>query len=115
MKAHLPRRWRASAHAWSAYSRAPFGSQLGPDTWLPCAGLRLGIARTVPAHGFIEVGVWLFGRHDIGQTTVTNVNNLVGEGTHTDHRLGGTMTGLALQVGMRLESPHPWNQGVVEW
>jgi hypothetical protein len=70
-------------------------------------------ARTVPAHGLLEVGLSLFARHDIGQKTVTSVGGVMGEETRTDYRVGGYMAGLALQVGLRLDSPHPWNQGFV--
>jgi hypothetical protein len=87
--------------------------QLGGDTWLPFAGVRLSAARTVPAHGLLEVGFSLFARYDIGQKTVTSVGGFVGEETRTDYRVGGYMAGLALQVGLRLDSPHPWNQGFV--
>jgi hypothetical protein len=86
----------------------------GPDVWLRFAGLRVGAARTVPAHGFVEVGASLFARYDLQQATATRVRNFMGEDGRTDYRLGGFMAGLTLQVGMRLESPHPWNQGVVE-
>jgi hypothetical protein len=71
------------------------GSQAALEVWPPFAGVRLGVARTVPAHGLVEVGASLFGRHDLD-------------------RAGGVLAGLTLQVGIRLESPHPWNQGVVE-
>jgi hypothetical protein len=104
----------AGGHRFSQVGGTLLGRQLGPDKWLPYAGARLGIARTVPAHGFIEIGAWLFGRYDLGQTMVTNVSSSLGEETRTDYRLGGFMTGVALQIGIRLESPHPWNQGVVE-
>jgi hypothetical protein len=87
--------------------------QLGGDTWLPFAGVRVSAARTVPAHGLLEVGLSLFARHDIGQKTVTSVGGVMGEETRTDYRVGGYMAGLALQVGLRLDSPHPWNQGFV--
>lgn len=89
--------------------------QLAPEPWLPFVGLRLGSARMVPAHGFVELGTWLFARYDLRKTTVTAVNNLSGEEAVTDYRIGGFMAGMALQVGLRLESPHPWNQGVAEW
>jgi hypothetical protein len=92
----------------------PFAHQLGPDPWLPFAGVRLGWTRTVPARGLVELGTWLFGRYDLRQTTVTSVSNFSGEETRTDYRVGGFMVGLGLQLGLRLESPHPWNQGVVE-
>jgi hypothetical protein len=81
--------------------------QLGPDTWLPYLGVRLGVARTVPTHGLFEVGAWLFGRYDVGEATVTNVRGFLGEETRTDYRLGGWMCGLALRVGLRLEAADP--------
>ena len=71
------------------------GTQPPLEIWPPFAGVRLGVARTVPAHGIVEVGASLFGRQDLD-------------------RAGGVLAGLTLQVGIRLESPHPWNQGVVE-
>jgi hypothetical protein len=83
----------------------------GPDPWLPFAGVRLGSTRTVPERGFVELGSWLFARYDIRQTTVTSVGNLSGEEARADYRIGGFMVGMALQIGLRLESPHPWNQG----
>jgi hypothetical protein len=101
-------------HRFSQVGATMAGRQLGPDEWLPFAGARLGAARTVPAHGLIELGVWVFGRYDIGQKTVTSVSSFMGEDAPADYRLGGLMTGLAVQIGMRLEGPHPWNQGVVE-
>ena len=50
-----------------------------PNTWLPYLGVRLGVARTVPAHGMFEVGAWLFGRYDVGEATVTNVGTSLQE------------------------------------
>ena len=44
----------------------------------------------------------------------TDTSDPLGEDTRTDYRVGGFMAGLALHVGLRLESPHPWNQGMVE-
>jgi hypothetical protein len=43
----------------------------------------------------------LFGRHDIGQTTVTSVSSgwLGGERTYTDFRLGGFQAGAAFRIG----------------
>jgi hypothetical protein len=102
----------AGGHRFSDVGGAPLGPRLGPDTWLPYAGVRIGAARTVPAHGFLELGLCLFGRYDLGRATVANVTSLDGEGTRSDYRLGGLMTGVAVQLGMRLDSPHPWNQGV---
>ena len=99
----------AGRHRFSNVGGSLFGHQLGPDTWLPYLGVRLGLARTVPAHGLFEVGAWLFGRYDVGEATVTNVSGpLGGEETRTDYRLGGWMGGLALQVGLRLESADPY-------
>jgi hypothetical protein len=70
------------------------GAPPGANTWIPYAGVRLGAARTIPAHGFIEVGVaWL---------------------ARTDDRLDGFMTAVGLEIGVRLEAPHPWNQGTRE-
>ena len=89
----------------------PLERQVGPDPWLPFVGARLGLARTVPARGFVEVGVWAFARYDLQRSAVTGVSTFLGE-TRTDYRVGGLMAGLALQAGLRLESPHPWNQGV---
>lgn len=91
-----------------------FGHQVGADARLPYAGVRLGAARTIPAHGFVEVGLSLFARYDFGQATVTNRGSVMGEETRTDYRLGGLTMALTLEVGIRLEAPHPWNQGVVE-
>jgi hypothetical protein len=104
----------AGGHRFSEVGGTALGRQLGPDTWLPFAGVRLGAARTVPARGFSEIGFWLFGRHDLGQATATYASDVLGAETRTDYRLGGFMAGLALHVGLRLESPHPWNQGVRE-
>jgi hypothetical protein len=98
----------AGRHRFSAVGGSVFGHQLGPDTWLPYLGVRLGVARTIPAHGLFEVGAWLFGRYDIDQATATNVSGLLGEGGRTDYRVGGWMGGLALQVGLRLESAEPY-------
>jgi hypothetical protein len=42
------------------------------------------------------------------------VGTLSGEEARADYRVGGFMAGMALQVGLRLEGPHPWNQGVQE-
>ena len=98
----------AGRHRFSNVGGSLVGHQLGPDTWLPYLGVRLGVARTAPAHGPFEVGAWLFGRYDIGQATVTNVSGPLGAETRTDYRLGGWMGGLALQVGLRLESADPY-------
>jgi hypothetical protein len=87
--------------------------QLGADPWLPFVGVRLGTARTVPVHGFVEVGSWLFARFDLRRTTVTSEVGM-GDAARTDYQVGGFMAGLGLEVGLRLESPHPWNQGTVE-
>jgi hypothetical protein len=84
--------------------------QLGPDPWLPFVGVRVGSTRTIPARGFVELGSWLFARLDLERTTVS----MFREETRTDYRVGGFTAGLAVQVGLRLESPHPWNQGVKE-
>ena len=100
-------------HRFSGVGGTAFTRPSGTEVWLPFAGVRLGAARTYPAHSVGEVGVWMFGRYDIGQKTATNVSDFMGDETRTDYRLGGYMVGLAVQVGLRLESPHPWNQGVV--
>jgi hypothetical protein len=92
----------------------PYAHELGADPWLPFVGVRLGSARTVPTHGLVEVGTWLFARYDLSRATVTSAAGSAGE-TRTDYRVGGFMAGLGLEVGLRLESPHPWNQGVAEW
>jgi hypothetical protein len=103
----------AGERRYSDVGGSPMARQAGPDPWLPFVGARLGLVRTVPAHGFVEVGVWLFARYDLHRTTVTSVSTFF-EGTRTDYRVGGAMAGLALQAGLRLDSPHPWNQGVEE-
>ena len=46
----------AGRHRFSNVGGSMFAHQLGPDTWLPYLGVRLGVARTVPAHGLFEVG-----------------------------------------------------------
>jgi hypothetical protein len=104
----------AGGHRFSDVGGTAFGRQMGQDTWLPFGGLRLGAARTVPAHGFVEVGAALFARADLEQTTVTHFSSVFDTETQTDYRLGGFMAGLTLQAGLRLEAPHPWNQGVAE-
>jgi hypothetical protein len=104
----------AGGHRFSDVGGTAFVMEPAQDTWLPFAGLRVGAARTIPSHGFVELGVWLFARHDLERTTVTHVSTLMGTETRTDYRLGGFMGGLTLEIGLRLESPHPWNQGVVE-
>ena len=82
-------RGRQDPHSGSGRGRPPpflgrgryrFAHQIGPDTWLPYLGVRLGVARTVPAHGMFEVGAWLFGRYDVGEATVTNVGSFHGRG-----------------------------------
>ncbi len=103
----------AGGHRFTDVGGTLFARRPGTETWLPFAGVRLGAARTYPAHSVGEVGVWVFGRYDIGQKTVTNVRDFMGDETRTDYRVGGYMVGLAVQVGLRLEAPHPWNQGVV--
>ncbi|HXU04788.1 MAG TPA: hypothetical protein VN903_27685 [Polyangia bacterium] len=102
----------AGGHRFTNVGGRSFTRQEGPETWLPFAGVRLGAARTYPAHSVGEVGVWMFGRYDLRQTTVTNVSGAMSD-TRTDYRVGGYMVGLAVQVGLRFESPHPWNQGTV--
>jgi hypothetical protein len=97
----------AGRHRFSNVGGSVSGHQLGADIWLPYLGVRLGVARTAPAHGPFEVGAWLFGRYDIGEAVVTNMSGVYGEETRTDYRLGGWMGGLALQVGLRLESADP--------
>jgi len=86
---------------------------VGPDPWLPFVGIRMGSARTVPAHGLVEVGGWLFARYDLERKTVITFDSMRADRS-TQYEVGGFMAGLGLQVGMRLESPHPWNQGVQE-
>lgn len=103
----------AGERRYSEVGGSPLARQEGPDPWLPFVGARLGLVRTVPARGFIELGVLVFARYDLQRTTVTTVSTFFEE-TRTDYRVGGFMTGLALQAGLRLESPHPWNQGVEE-
>jgi hypothetical protein len=97
----------AGRHRFSDVGGTSSAHQVGPDAWLPYVGIRLGVARIVPAHGMFELGTWLFGRYDIGQATVTNVSELLGE-TRTQYRIGGWMCGLALQVGLRLEAADPY-------
>ena len=92
---------RTRLHAFGEAGQRRFSQMGGADIRLPYAGLRLGAARTVPDHGFVELGMSLFARY-------------VGEETRTDYRLGGFTMALALEVGVRLEAPHPWNQGVRE-
>lgn len=104
----------AGGHRFSEIGSAAMARQPGSETWLPYAGVRVGAARTVPAHGFVELGVWLFGRYDLGHTTVTNAGGVSAAEPASEYRLGGMMAGLALQAGLRLESPHPWNQGMAE-
>lgn len=105
-------RWRfrllgeAGRHRFSDVGGNVLAHQVGPDTWLPYVGIRLGVARTVPAHGMFEVGASFFGRYDIGHVTVTNVSSLLEE-TRTDYRVGGWMCGLGLQIGIRLEAADP--------
>lgn len=102
----------AGRHRFSDVGGNALAHQLGPDTWLPYLGVRIGVARTVPRHGVFELGAWLFWRQDIGQTTVTNMGGPLGVEPPTDYRVGGWMSGLALQVGLRLESsnPHRWEE-----
>jgi hypothetical protein len=100
-------------HRFSDVGGVVSARQIGTETSLPFAGVRVTAARTVPAHGLLEVGLLLFARHDIGEKTVTSVGGVMGEETRTDYRVGGYMAGLAVQVGLRLDSPHPWNQGFV--
>jgi len=97
----------AGRHRFSDVGGSMMAHQVGPETWLPYLGVRLGVARTVPARGMFEVGAWLFGRYDIGEATVTNVGSFLGEEIRTDYRVGGWMCGLALQVGLRLEATDP--------
>jgi hypothetical protein len=104
----------AGGHRFSGVGGSAFGRPMGPDTWLPFAGVRLGAARTVPAHGVIEVGAALFARTDLERTTVTHFSSTVDRETQADYRLGGVMAGLTLQAGLRVEGPHPWHQGVAE-
>jgi len=59
------------------------------------------------------LGGWLFARYDLERKTVTTLDSMRADRS-TQYEVGGFMAGLALQVGVRLESPHPWNQGVVE-
>ena len=92
----------------------PTTRQVGADPWLPFVGIRMGSARTVPAHGFVEVGGWVFARYDLKRTTVMRTTDILADTGSTTYEVGGFMAGLALQVGLRLESPHPWNQGVEE-
>jgi len=89
------------------------GREPGPEVWLPFAGVRLGGARTVPAHGLVELGAALFARYDLDHATVTHLSDLMDQPSGR-YRVGGFRAGLTLQVGIRLESPHPWNQGVLE-
>jgi hypothetical protein len=105
----------AGVRRFSGLSGDAVAPPLAPDPWLPFVGARLGSTRVVPARGFVELGSWLFARYDIRQTTVTSVGNFSGgEEARTDYRVGGFMVGMAMQVGLRLESPHPWNQGLEE-
>jgi hypothetical protein len=104
----------AGVRRFSGLGGAAVAQMPAPEPWLPFVGVRLGSARMVPARGFVELGTWLFARYDVRQTTVTTVGNLSGEEAPTNYRIGRFMAGMALQVGLRLESPHPWNQGVKE-
>jgi hypothetical protein len=103
----------AGGRRFSDVAGEPNARQLGADPWLPFVGLRVGSARTVPARGFVEVGTWLFARFDLRRATVTSEGYMDGA-ARSDYRVGGFMAGLGLEVGLRLESPHPWNQGIVE-
>jgi len=103
----------AGGHRFAGLGSATMMRQPGAETWLPYAGVRVGAARTVPAHGFVELGVWLFGRYDLGHAIVTDAGPSAAEPA-TAYRLGGLTAGLGVQAGLRLESPHPWNQGVLE-
>ena len=96
----------AGRHRFSNVGGSLSGHQLGPDTWLPYLGVRVGVARTAPAHGPFEVGAWLFGRYDVGEAIVTNIGTFMQE-NRTDYRLGGWMCGLALRVGLHLEAADP--------
>ena len=104
----------AGGRRFSDVSGDPNARQLGTDPWLPFVGARVGAARTVPAHGFVEVGTWLFARFDLRRTTVTTEDDQLGAG-RTDYRVGGFMAGLGVEVGLRLESSHPWYQGTAEF
>jgi hypothetical protein len=97
-----------------AVAAGEFEHQVGPEPWLPFVGVRLGSARMVPPRGFVELGSWLFARFDLERANVTTAGDMFGAETRTEYRVGGFMAGLALQLGLRLEAPHPWNQGVVE-
>ena len=103
----------AGGRRFSGVGGDPMARPVGPDPWLPFVGVRMGSARTVPAHGLVELGGWLFARYDLERKTVTTLDSMRADRS-TQYEVGGFMAGLALQVGVRLESPHPWNQGVVE-
>ena len=97
---------RPAATASRTWAATLFAHQVGPDTWLPYLGVRLGVARTVPVHGMFEVGAWLFGRLRPRRGDCHERRHFPRE-TRTDYRLGGWMCGLALRVGLHLEAADP--------
>ena len=90
----------AGRHRFSDVGGGVFGHQLGPDTWLPYLGVRLGVARTVPAHGLFELGAWLFGRdrHPRGDRDERERLSWARRPGPTIG-IGGWMWGLALRSG----------------
>lgn len=99
----------AGAHRFTDVGANFFAYQVGGATWLPYGGLRVGAARTLGQRGYFDAGAWLFARYDLGRETVTAVDPgfLGSPGTTTDYHVGGFMIGLAIQVGLRFETPRP--------
>lgn len=81
--------------------------QLGSDTWLPFAGVRLGATGAPSDRSRFELGLWIFCRHELGHAVVTSMSGVAGNETRTDYRLGGFTAGFAFQMGARFDrSPH---------
>jgi len=100
----------AGADRFSNVGGTLFSEQLGAkNSWLPYGAIRLGVMRSLPKDGHFEIGLWLFGRYDLGQKTVTSVTTGIfgGPTVYTDFQLGGFMAGLGFRIGLRFEKPPP--------
>ncbi len=95
----------AGAHRFTGVGDGLFAQQVGGPTWLPYGGVRVGAALAFASH--VDVGWGLFARYDVGSNTVTTIDSgfLGSPSTRVDYNVGGFMVGLAIQVGVRFETP----------
>jgi hypothetical protein len=95
-------------HRFTHVAEGLFGGTSSPDfVSTPYVGARLGMTREFVPGSLVEYGVALFVRQDMNQQTVQHTDDdLFGYAppTTTELTVGGTMVGVSLTLGFRVDS-----------